>query len=138
MAGIPRSSLYSQCSTTRGASTNPATATTAFAEQSWRVRYGERLSIWKTIDLTPCTRHAGCTRMDSRLQIPLCKPWDADRLDLGRVAITPLPQWLCTDAARDLLKWAHRRAVNGYIPEDVLSLWGVAVEIKDSPGTSTI
>jgi uncharacterized protein len=52
--------------------------------------------------------------------------WDADRLDLGRVGITPRPHRLCTDAARGLLDWAHDRAVVGHVPVDVLSTWGVA------------
>ena len=40
--------------------------------------------------------------------------WDADRLDLGRVGITPDPAKLCTDAARApaLIKWADERAWN--------------------------
>jgi len=50
--------------------------------------------------------------------------WDADRLDLGRVGITPRPRRLCTDAARDLIDWAHGRAVHGYVPGEVLELWG--------------
>lgn len=29
--------------------------------------------------------------------------WDADRLDLGRVGITPATRFLCTQAARDML-----------------------------------
>ena len=33
--------------------------------------------------------------------------WDADRLDLGRVGITPEPHRLGTKAARKLLAWAH-------------------------------
>lgn len=49
--------------------------------------------------------------------------WDADRLDLGRVGIMPHPQRLCTDAARGLLDWAHRRAVAGHEPEEVLAEW---------------
>ena len=40
--------------------------------------------------------------------------WDADRLDLGRVGITPNPNRLCTTAARDpvMLEWAYRRSVS--------------------------
>ena len=39
--------------------------------------------------------------------------WDADRLDLGRVGIRPVPERLCTDAARDpvLIEWAYKRSV---------------------------
>ena len=50
--------------------------------------------------------------------------WDADRLDLGRVGIKPSRQRLCTDAARDLLDWAHDRAVCWYETTDILSSWG--------------
>lgn len=51
--------------------------------------------------------------------------WDADRLDLGRVGITPKPHRLCTDAARELIAWSHGRAVSGHVPGDVLAGWGV-------------
>lgn len=51
--------------------------------------------------------------------------WDADRLDLGRVGTTPLPDRLCTDAARSLLAWANARAVSGHVPAAVLDAWGV-------------
>jgi uncharacterized protein len=50
--------------------------------------------------------------------------WDADRLDLGRVGITPDPRRLATDAARGMVDWAHRRAVERYAPRDVLAAWG--------------
>ncbi|MFO0876452.1 MAG: HD domain-containing protein [Gemmataceae bacterium] len=51
--------------------------------------------------------------------------WDADRLDLGRVGITPDPRRLGTKAARSLLPWAHVRAVEWYEPQEVLASWGV-------------
>lgn len=51
--------------------------------------------------------------------------WDADRLDLGRVGITPCGERLCTEPGRSLVSWAHRRAVNGYAPEEILGEWGV-------------
>lgn len=51
--------------------------------------------------------------------------WDADRLDLGRVGITPRPHRLGTDAARELLAWAHERATGGHKPDDVLASWGI-------------
>ncbi|OWK38517.1 hypothetical protein [Fimbriiglobus ruber] len=50
--------------------------------------------------------------------------WDADRLDLGRVGITPDPHRLGTKAGRNLLAWAHARAVDWYVPADVFALWG--------------
>jgi uncharacterized protein len=51
--------------------------------------------------------------------------WDADRLDLGRVGITPDPRRLGTKAGRNLLGWAHVRAVEWYEPVEVLASWGV-------------
>lgn len=51
--------------------------------------------------------------------------WDADRLDLGRVGIVPKPKRLCTDAARQLLDWAHDRATRYHEPTAVLTAWGL-------------
>jgi uncharacterized protein len=68
-----------------------------------------------------CRLHTdGLVEADPTLQA--C--WDADRLDLGRVGILPRPHRLCTDAARDLLDWAHDRAVAGHEPVEVLAGWG--------------
>lgn len=41
--------------------------------------------------------------------------WDADRLDIGRVGIRPVPERLCTDAARDpeTIAWGWERSRNG-------------------------
>jgi uncharacterized protein len=41
--------------------------------------------------------------------------WDADRLDLGRVGIRPVPERLCTDAASkpEIIEWAYVRSVRG-------------------------
>lgn len=69
-----------------------------------------------------CRLHTdGLTDADPTLQA--C--WDADRLDLGRVGITPEAGRLCTDAARDLIRWANERAVRDYEPANILSLWGI-------------
>jgi uncharacterized protein len=51
--------------------------------------------------------------------------WDADRLDLGRVGTTPVGKRLCTDAARELIPWAHENASSWYEPEEVLKAWGI-------------
>jgi len=51
--------------------------------------------------------------------------WDADRLDLGRVNITPSPERLCTSAARDLLHWADDRASSEFEPELVTKVWSL-------------
>lgn len=69
-----------------------------------------------------CRLHTdGYTNADVTLQV--C--WDADRLDLGRVGITPRPQRLCTDAARELLDWSHDRSVSGFVPKEIAVAWGV-------------
>lgn len=63
-----------------------------------------------------CAHHAdGITRGD--VTVRTC--WDADRLDLWRVGITPRPRLLCTGAARDqeILAWCRRRSVQGHVPE---------------------
>ena len=48
--------------------------------------------------------------------------WDSDRLDLGRVGITPDPERLCTDVAKrdDVLDWANRRAYLDFVPSFVV------------------
>lgn len=55
--------------------------------------------------------------------------WDADRLDLGRVGITPDPQMLGTTAGRELIGWAYNRAIGDYEPSEVLAAWGVEMEV---------
>jgi uncharacterized protein len=62
-----------------------------------------------------CEYHTdGLTEADVTIQT--C--WDADRLDLGRVWITPEPRFLCTPAAKDVatMEWADERARNGHTP----------------------
>jgi uncharacterized protein len=72
-----------------------------------------------------CRLHTdGLTEADPTLQA--C--WDADRLDLGRVGVTPAANRLCTDAARGLIKWANERAVGNYAPTHILSAWGIEVK----------
>jgi uncharacterized protein len=74
-----------------------------------------------------CRLHTdGHTAGDPTLQA--C--WDADRLDLGRVGITPRAHRLCTDAARQMLEWSHGRAVSGHIPTAVLAGWGVGMDAE--------
>lgn len=69
-----------------------------------------------------CARHTdGLSDAGPTLQA--C--WDADRLDLARVGIRPLPQRLCTDAAREMLAWANARAVGNHEPTEVLAAWGL-------------
>lgn len=55
--------------------------------------------------------------------------WDSDRLDLGRVGVTPHPSRLCTDAAKaaETLRWATGRAFFRVIPDFVKNDWGIAL-----------
>jgi uncharacterized protein len=61
-----------------------------------------------------CSFHTGgLTDADPTVQA--C--WDADRLDLGRVYITPDPRYLCTPVAKrtDTIQWADERACQNQI-----------------------
>lgn len=56
-----------------------------------------------------CTYHTdGLT--EAHVTVQTC--WDADRLDLGRVDITPDPKLLCTEAAKrlEIRAWALKRS----------------------------
>ena len=66
-------------------------------------------------------------RVHPNVTIQTC--WDADRLDLGRVGISPHPSRLYTDAAKcpDILKWADDRATLGVVPEFVKTAWGIVL-----------
>ncbi len=70
---------------------------------------------------------AGHTHERTHPDITIQTCWDADRLDLGRVGMTPDPRHLCTDAARkpETIRWADRRATLGIIAELVEREWGV-------------
>ncbi len=59
--------------------------------------------------LYACRRHTDGL-IEAGITVQTC--WDADRLDLGRVGIRPLPRYLCTAAARepDVIEWAYRRS----------------------------
>ena len=67
-------------------------------------------------------------RTHSDVTIQTC--WDSDRLDLGRVGVTPHPSRLCTEAAKraDTIQWANGRASFGVVPRFVLEEWGVDLE----------
>ena len=66
-----------------------------------------------------CTHHTdGMTDGDPTVRT--C--WDADRLDLWRVGITPHGRWLCTDAAREakMLEWTRVRSLGDHVPDCAL------------------
>jgi uncharacterized protein len=62
---------------------------------------------------------------DGDVTIQAC--WDSDRLDLGRVGISPNPKRLCTPVAKrpDILDWANGRAGFQVIPEIVIADWAI-------------
>ena len=71
---------------------------------------------------TACGDHTkGITVGDITLQT--C--WDADRLDLGRVGITPEIQYLCTNAAKDsaIITWAEGRSRERWVPDLIREEW---------------
>ncbi|HEX8204027.1 MAG TPA: hypothetical protein VF590_26360 [Isosphaeraceae bacterium] len=70
---------------------------------------------------------AGHTHERTHPDVTIRACWDADRLDLGRVGITPHPSRLCTEAARrpETLRWADGRASLGFVPGFVKDQWGI-------------
>jgi uncharacterized protein len=78
-----------------------------------------------------CAGHTG-DKNQPDITIQTC--WDADRLDLGRVRVTPHPSRLCTAAAKDpaMLKWAHGRASFGVVPTFVIDEWGIDLAKEQS------
>ena len=74
-----------------------------------------------------CMGHS-TERDDPDITVQTC--YDADRLDLGRVSVTPDPRFLCTDAARQrtMICWADGRGAFRIVPKWVQEEWGIAVE----------
>ena len=70
---------------------------------------------------------AGHTRARTDPDVTVRTCYDADRLDLGRVGITPDPALLCTPEARrpEVIRRSHGRAVFGVIPGLVATDWGI-------------
>jgi uncharacterized protein len=72
--------------------------------------------------ITACDHHTdGSTAADVTVQT--C--WDADRLDLWRIFITPKNSLLCTEAAREkaIQEWARTRSLSDYTPPFVREGW---------------
>lgn len=57
-----------------------------------------------TLLLDACARHSD-GHVEADVTVQTC--WDADRLDLPRVGIRPLPQYLCTQAAKRWVTGRH-------------------------------
>lgn len=68
---------------------------------------------------------AGHTHELTHPDIMIQTCWDADRLDLGRVGITPHPSRLCTEAAKhpEMIRWADGRAQFRVVPSLVREEW---------------
>jgi len=77
-----------------------------------------------------CAGHTYCVT-DPDVTVRTC--WDADRLDLGRVGVTPHPSLLCTEVARrpETIRWADGRATLLVVPEFVREDWGIDLERRD-------
>jgi uncharacterized protein len=73
---------------------------------------------------------AGHTHERTHPDVTIQTCWDADRLDLGRVGITPHPTYLCTEVAKRpaTILWADRRAASWLVPELVWEDWGIDLE----------
>ena len=79
---------------------------------------------------TACTYHtSGETEADPTIQT--C--WDADRLDLGRVGITPVAHRLCTAAAKraETIAWAINRACYSSDINQIAESWMGHVEYEN-------
>ncbi len=74
---------------------------------------------------------AGHTHERTHPDVTIQTCWDADRLDLGRVGITPHPSRLCTEVAKrpEIIKWADSRATFRVVPEFVKNEWGIDLRI---------
>jgi uncharacterized protein len=72
-----------------------------------------------------CEACAGHTSGRTHADITVQTCWDSDRLDLGRVGITPDPRYLCTATAkeRETIAWAHERAWREAAPKLVAREW---------------
>lgn len=73
-----------------------------------------------------CAHHTD-GEIEADITVQAC--WDSDRLDLGRAFITPVPEKLCTDAARDLkiIEWAHKRSCERFVPNLIKVEWGLDI-----------
>jgi uncharacterized protein len=70
---------------------------------------------------------AGHTHEHTHPDVTIQTCWDADRLDLGRVGVTPDPSRLCTAVAMkpETIEWADERAYLRVVPGCVRSEWKI-------------
>ena len=71
---------------------------------------------------TACCHHTD-THFHENITVQAC--WDADRLDLGRVGKTPIPDYIGTAFAKEpeIIAWASKRARQETIPEFAIEEW---------------
>lgn len=96
-----------------------------FARKLRGVAFDLEDSLFSTLTIA-CAGHTHeLTHPD--LTVQTC--WDSDRLDLGRVGITPHPARLCTDFGRlpETIRWADGRAQFEVIPDLVRAEWGITL-----------
>jgi uncharacterized protein len=76
---------------------------------------------------------AGHTHERTHPDVTIQTCWDADRLDLGRVGITPHPSRLCTEAAKRpaTIRWADGRATFQVVPGFVWETWGIDLGLPE-------
>lgn len=76
--------------------------------------------------------HAGYQPDPGDETVRIC--WDAERLDLGRLGITPLPSCLYTEKARDpaLIAWATGLSRAGHVPDVLRDEWGGALKSRQA------
>lgn len=74
-----------------------------------------------------CKACEGHTHERTHPDITVQTCWDSDRLDLGRVGITPHSSRLCTDFAKlaKTINWADERAIQDYVPSFVMDEWKI-------------
>ncbi|MDR3575328.1 MAG: hypothetical protein P4L50_15820 [Anaerolineaceae bacterium] len=76
---------------------------------------------------TACRDHTS-GKIEADVTVQTC--WDSDRLDLGRVGITPDPRRLCTPTARlpETIAWGEKRARVRAVPSLVLDEWRLRLD----------
>jgi uncharacterized protein len=74
---------------------------------------------------------AGHTRERTHPDVTIQTCWDADRLDLGRVGITPDARYLSTQSAKrpETIRWADERATLCSIPDFVKTEWKIDLKL---------
>ena len=77
-----------------------------------------KLSEYQLSQLIDACRYHSVGRIDSNITVQTC--WDADRLDIGRVGVTPKPSFLGSSLAKDInfIELAFIRSKKRFVLED--------------------